>query len=209
MAAKCSCGSPLPPNACFCPRCGRPLAPGAGQPAVPLEQPAQPEPGPATLTARDYLKAAGPAACLGVALRFAVGTLALIIGLGEFAALLGFAAVWLVAHHAVRRFERKVAPISGLWHGFGVGALTGLLCYVPSLVMQLAMLGGQGREAFLGALREQAENSSLIAGAVTALEDPAVFWLALAFTTLVEAMVLTAGAGAFGALAAKSVLNER
>jgi hypothetical protein len=164
---------------------------------------------PRQLTAKDYFRAVGPPAIAGIALRFVVSALVLLVGLGEFAAMLGFGVVWLVAHYAVRRFEKRVAPISGLWHGFGVGALTGLLCYLPSLVTQLAVLGGQGQEAFLEALREQAESSSLIAGAVTALEDPTVFWGALVFTILVEAMVLTAGAGAFGALAAKSVLNER
>ena len=209
MIANCTCGSPLPPGASFCPRCGRPLAPGVGEPEERLEPTVPPEPAPRQLTAKDYFRAVGPPAIVGIALRFVVSALALLVGLGEFAAMLGFGVVWLAAHYAVRRFEQRVAPISGLWHGFGVGALTGLLCYLPSLVTQLAVLGGQGQEAFLEALREQAENSSLIAGAVTALEDPTIFWGALAFTILVEAMVLTAGAGAFGALAAKSVLNER
>ena len=209
MVARCSCGSPLPPGASFCPRCGRPLAPGVGEPEVPFERPAQPEETPRELNAKDYLHAVGPPAIVGIALRFFISALVLLVGLGEFAAMLGFGAVWLVAHYAVRRFERRVAPISGIWHGFGVGALTGLLCYLPTLLTQLAVLGGQGQGAFLEALREQAGNSPLIAGAVTALEDPTVFWAAFFLTILVEALVLVAGAGAFGALAAKTVRNER
>ena len=209
MVARCTCGSPLPPEASFCPRCGRPLAPGVGEPEVPIQLPVQPEEAPRQLTAKDYLHAVGPPAIVGIALRLLISALVLLVGLGEFAAMFGFGAVWLVAHYAVRRFERKVAPISGLWHGFGLGALTGLLCYLPTLFTQLAMLGGQGQEALLEALREEAGNSPLIAGAVTALEDPTVFWGALLLTILVEALVLVAGAGAFGALAAKTVLNER
>lgn len=209
MVANCTCGSPLPPGASFCPRCGRPLVPGVGEPEVPFELPEQPESVPRELTAKDYLRAIGPPAIAGMSLRFLLSALVSLIGLGFAAAMLGIGVVWLVAYYAVRRFEQRVAPVSGLWHGFGVGALTGLLCYLPTLVTQLAVLGGPGQEAFLEALREQAQESPIIAGAATALEDPTVFWGAMVLTILVEATVLVAGAGGFGALAAKTVVNER
>ena len=209
MVANCTCGSPLPPGASFCPRCGRPLVPGMGEPEVPFELPEQSESVPRKLAAKDYLTAIGPPAIAGMSLRFLLSALVSLIGLGFAAAMLGIGVVWLVAYYAVRRFEHRVAPVSGLWHGFGVGALTGLLCYLPTLVTQLAVLGGPGQEAFLEALREQAQESPIIAGAATALEDPTVFWGAMVLTILVEATVLVAGAGGFGALAAKTVVNER
>lgn len=209
MATHCTCGSPLPPGASFCPRCGRPLVPGVGEPEVPFEPPAQPEPAPRELTAKDYIRAIGPPAIAGMSLRFLLSALVSLFGLGFVAAMLGIGVVWLAAYYAVRRFEQRVAPVSGLWHGFGVGALTGLLCYLPTLVTQLAVLGGPGQEAFLEALQEQAQDSPIIAGAATALEDPTVFWGAMVLTILVEATVLVAGAGGFGAVAAKTVMNER
>lgn len=209
MATHCSCGSPLPRDASFCPRCGRPLVPGAGEPEVPFELPAQSKPAPPEPTARAYLAAIGPPAIAGMSLRFLLSALVSLFGLGFFAAMLGIGIVWLAAYYAVRRFEQTVAQVSGLWHGFGVGALTGLLCYLPTLVTQLAVLGGPGQEAFLEALREQAQDSPIIAGAATALQDPTVFWGAIALTILVEATVLVAGAGGFGALAAKTVISER
>ena len=209
MVANCTCGSPLPPGASFCPRCGRPLVPGVGEPEVPFELPGQPESVPRELTAKDNLRAVGPPAIAGMSLRLLLSALVSLIGLGFAAAMLGIGVVWLVAYYAVRRFEQRVAPVSGLWHGFGVGALTGLLCYLPTLVTQLAVLGGPGQEAFLEALREQAQESPIIAGAATALEDPTVFWGAMVLTILVEATVLVAGAGGFGALAARTVVNER
>ena len=209
MATHCTCGSPLPRDASFCPRCGRPLVPGVGEPEVPFELPAQPESAPPKLTARDYLRAIGPPAIVGMSLRFLLSALVSLFGLGLVAAMLGIGVVWLVAYYAVRRFEQRVAPVSGWWHGFGLGALTGLLCYLPMLVTQLAVLGGPGQEAFLEAMREQAQDSPIIAGAATALEDPTVFWGAMVLTILVEATVLVAGAGGFGALAAKTVINER
>ncbi len=209
MATRCTCGSSLPPGASFCPGCGRPLIPGLGEPAVPFEPQAQPEPAPQELTSRDYLRAVGLPAIAGMSLRFLLSALVSLFGLGLAAAMLGIGVVWLAAYYAVRRFEQRVAPVSGSWHGFGVGALTGLLCYLPTLVTQLAVLGGPGQEAFLEALQEQAQDSPIIAGAATALEDPTVFWGAMALTILVEATVLVAGAGGFGALAAKTVIKER
>ena len=182
---------------------------GVGEPEVPLELPTLPESAPREVTARDYLRAIGPPAIVGMSLRFLLSALVSLFGLGIMAAMLGIGVVWLVAYYAVRRFEQRVAPVSGLWHGFGVGALTGLLCYLPTLVTQLAVLGGPGQEAFLEALRQQAQDSPIIAGAATALEDPTVFWGAMVLTILVEATVLVAGAGGFGALAARTVANER
>ena len=209
MVTHCTCGSPLPPGASFCPRCGRPLVPGAGEPEVPPQPPAQPEPVPRELTARDYLRAIGPPAIAGMSLRFLLSALVSLVGLGLIAAMLGIGVVWLAGYYAVRRFGERVAPVSGLWHGFGVGAVTGLLCYLPTFVTQLLVLGGPGQEAFLEAMQEQARESPLIAGAATALEDPAVFWGAMALTMLVEATVLLAGAGGFGALAARTAAADR
>ena len=103
---------------------------------------------------------------------------------------------------SVRLFERRHAAVRSSWHGFGIGALTGLLCFVPSLLLQIAVLAQQGREAVLGPLRDQAEGLPMSAELLEILKDPAVFATAVAFAMIFECVLMLGSSGAGGAVAA-------
>ncbi len=196
MAERCSCGSILPARASFCPNCGRPLVPGLGE----VSQAPAPEPvvesAPRSASLADCLRAAVlPAAC-AVFLRFALGLASPSIALLAFGAVLpaGGAAVW--------RLTQRAVPVRSVWQGFGVGALTGLVCFLPSLLVQIATFSAQGRDAMLEAFRRQQEGSPMGSALVSVLEDPTMFAMVIAAGLFVEACSLAVVAGAGGALAA-------
>ena len=84
----------------------------------------------------------------------------------------------------------------------GLGALSGLLCFLPSGLLQAAVIAVQGKEAVLGPLREQAEGLPAV-DIVGFLEDPAVFAVVVLFGLLFEAVALIGMAAAGGAIAVR------
>ncbi len=164
--------------------------------------PPDPDPEPAPVSKQDYVRAAIPPALGAVVLRLAI------VALSPALSVLAFAVPGAAGYMSVRLFEQRSAPIGGIWQGCGLGALTGLLCFLPSLVVQLATFAMEGRESVLSALREQEQGSPMVTAALAALEDPLVFALVIAFGIFVEACLLLAVSGAGGALAAKASVRE-
>lgn len=82
-----------------------------------------------------------------------------------------------------------------------MGALTGLLCFVPSFLMQVGVILVNGKEAVLGPLREQAEGLPAAAEFAGLLEDPTVFAMVIGFGLLFEAIALIGVSAAGGAVA--------
>ena len=205
MADRCSCGSRYPRGASFCPNCGRPLVEGlVPEVGAEVEPPSAEEPSPApSATLPDCFRAAIPPAVCGVLLRFGLGLLAPVL------APLAFLVMIPAGSVAVRRLSRSVAPVGSAWQGFGVGALTGLLCFVPSLVVQVASHVAQGRQSMLEVLRRQLEGSPMADALMSALDDPAVFAAVIALGLFVEACGLVVIAGAGGALAAWTEIRSR
>ena len=195
MATHCSCGSPLPDGAYFCPRCGRPLAPGAGEPADPYEQPSEPSvglPEPARPGREAYFRAAIFPALGAMLLRLSMSIAS------PWLALFSFLVPGAAGYLTVRLYEQRHALVRSRWQGCGLGALAGLLCFVPSFLLQIAVILTEGREAVLGPMREQAGNLPMGSEMVEFLEDPAVFAMTVAFGLLFEAIVLVGISGAGG-----------
>ena len=198
MATHCTCGSPLPEGASFCPRCGRPLLPGVGEPAGDSEVPAYPA-GPSPSSDRPareaWLQAAFLPALGAMFLRLAMGAA------GPWLALFSFLVPAGAGYLTVRRFEHRNGRVHRTWEGCGLGALTGLLCFVPSFLMQVGVILVNGKEAVLGSLREQAEGLPAAAEFAGLLEDPTVFAMVIGFGLLFEAIALIGVSAAGGAVA--------
>ena len=198
MATHCTCGSPLPDGAYFCPRCGRPLAPGVGEPADPSEPLGEPSAGlpePARPGREAYVRAAFFPALGAMLLRLALGIAS------PWLALFSFLVPGAAGYFTVRLFEQRHAVVRSGWQGCGLGAVAGLLCFIPSLLLQVSVILTQGKEAVLGPMREQAESLPMASDMVQFLEDPAVFATTVAFGLLLEAIVLVGISGAGGAMA--------
>ncbi len=201
MDAYCTCGSPLPEGAAFCPRCGRPLVLGVGEPVhrreIEAASGAQGLPGTAGLGAGAYLRAAIVPALCAIFLRFVVGLLNPLFGLLSFLIFGG------AGYAAVRAFETRNGAVTGVWRGCGIGALTGLLCFLALLATQVAVIAAEGREAILGQIREQAEALPGASDLAQVLEDPFLFAITIAFSLFLEAVFVLVFSSAGGAIAVK------
>ena len=190
MDSYCTCGSLIPAGASFCPNCGRALRPGA----IEIDH------APAGIEA--YLRAAFVPALCAMFLRFAVGVA------GPLLAILSYLIPGGAGFASVRLFEKRHRRLQSVWEGLGLGALTGLLCFLPSLILQLSVLAIQGKEAILDPLRAQTERFPMAAEMADMLEDPLVFAITIAFGLTVEAVLLLGVAGSGGAIAAKSSRSQ-
>lgn len=201
MDAYCTCGSPLPQGAAFCPRCGRPLAPGVGGRLDRWEgevaSVAEGRPGDAGFGVRAYIRAALVPALFAIFLRFVVGLLHPLFGLLSFLIFGG------AGYAAVRAFETRNGAVTGVWRGCGIGALTGLLCFLVLLATQIAVIATEGREAILGQIREQTDALPWASDLARVLEDPFMFAMTIAFSLFLEALFLLVFSSAGGAIAVK------
>lgn len=143
---------------------------------------------------RASLLAAGPPG-------LAAGCLRLVLGLASpWLALLAFLVPGLAGCLAVIRYRQRYGEISSGWQACAVGALAGLLCFLPSCLLQLTVLATQGAEAILGPMRDQAGWVSMPAETVGLLEDPVVFAIVVTFGLLFDAVV-SVGLAAVGGTA--------
>ena len=208
MSGNCTCGSPVPVGASFCPNCGRPLRPGAGEPAEPPEPPPSEPALEASVEPADgqhraavqaaYFRAAFPAALGATFVRFGLGVL------GPAIATLSFAAIPAAGYVTVRLFEKAQRRNTVGWEGLVLGLLAGLLCFLPSLVLQLLALATQGREAILAPIRAQAEQFPLAVDMAAMLEDPVVFAVTVGVGLTAELLLLLLFSGIGGAFAGRA-----
>ncbi len=206
MTGYCTCGSPLPGSASFCPNCGRPLTPGIGEAAEPrqapqvhdvaTDPPVEESPPRAAVGADAYLRAAFLPALVAMFLRFGLGVMSPLLAMLSYLVPCGAGFV------TVRSFEKRQRMVRSVWEGLGLGALTGLLCFLPSLFLQLSVLATQGKEAVLGPIRDQVEQFPMATDVASMLEDPFIFAMTIAFGLTVEAFLLLAVSGIGGAIAA-------
>lgn len=206
MSSHCTCGSPVPSWASFCPRCGRPLAPGIGEPAEPPQAQSVPEvefAEPARPGREAYLRAAFAPALFAALARYTLSALS------PWLAILSYLILFLAGFLTVLRFKkRNAAAGTSVWLGFGLGALTGVLCFVPSLLLQVSVLAGQGLQGYLDAVREQAGDFPMTAEMMRILEEPGVLATVIAFSLVLECVILLGATGAGGALAARRFRDE-
>ncbi len=155
----------------------------------------EPAAGPVPLGRDAYLRAAFLPALGATLLRFTFGVLSPLL------ALFSYLVPGAAGYVAVRFFEKRNSSVTRSWLGCGLGALTGLLCFLPSFVLQLSTIMIQGKEGYLGAIREQADDLPMATEMLQILEDPAVFAMVIVFGLVLEGLVLLLVSAAGGALA--------
>ena len=130
-------------------------------------------------------------------LRFGIGVMSPLL------AMLSYLIPCAAGYAAVRLFEKRQRMVKGILEGCMLGALTGLLCFLPSFFLQLYVLATQGKEAVLGPIRDQAEKFPMAEDMAALLEDPVLFAITIAFGLALEAVLLLLVSGIGGAIAAK------
>ena len=198
MASYCTCGSPLPEGASFCPNCGRPLVPGIGEPAVPPPEPAKEEP-PATNLHRSeaFLKASVLPALCAIFLRV------VLVAPNPLYILLSYLIPAGAGYAAVRIFEKRYVSLPKISLGGALGLLTGMQCALAFLILNSMVILSQGKEVLLAPLRDHPEMSSLAPQVAEALEDPGIFVAAVAIAFFIDAALVVGSAAAGGAVAVK------
>lgn len=146
---------------------------------------------------RVSLLAAGPPGMAAGCLRLALGLVS------PWLAVLAFLVPGLAGCLAVIRYRQRNGQISRAWQACVLGALAGLVCFLPSCLLQLTVLASQGAEAILGPMRDQAGWLSMPAETVGFLEDPVVFAVVVAFGLLFDAVV-SIGLAAVGGTACRA-----
>ena len=202
MNAHCTCGSPLPEGAQFCPQCGRPLWPGAGQPAdspeVSWETPVSGREKAASPGFQALLRAAVMPATAAILLRFFLGVLSPLLNLLSFAFFLG------AGFAAVRNHERRHSTEASVGQGCALGALTGAVCVAISWAAQAAILAALGgSDAFIERIHRETDTMPWASEFSSWLENPAFVAMLFAVVLVVEALFTLAFSTAGGALAAR------
>lgn len=207
----CTCGSAFPEGASFCPNCARPLWPGAGEASESWEdspdeeidfEPTAEQRGWREEDGSDgQLKAAYVPAICAVVLRFGLAMMSPLL------AMLSYLIPCGAGFATVRLFEKRERIVDSVPEGGGIGAMTGLLCLLPSVFLQLFVLAIRGKEAVLAPISDQAGTVPLLGDLLNLLQDPIYFAIAVAFGLALDGLLLLAGACAGGMIAAKLSRN--
>lgn len=202
MDSHCTCGSPLPEGAQFCPQCGRPLWPEGGPPAetpeISWETPASGRGKAASPGLLVLLRSAVMPATAAILLRFVAGVLNPFLNLLSFAFFVG------AGFAAVRVHERRHWTEASVWQGCALGALTGAVCLTISWSAQAAILAAVGGlDAFIERIHRETDTMPWASEFSGLLEDPAFVAMMFAAALVVEALFTLAFSTAGGALAAR------
>ena len=198
MPTHCTCGSPLPEGASFCPNCGRPLAPGIGEPAAPPQEPVKEEP-PVQNWRRSeaFLKASLIPALCAIFLRV------VLVAPTPLSMLFSYLIPACAGYAAVRIFEKRYISLPKISMGGALGLLTGMQCALAFLILNSMVIMSQGKEVLLAPLRDHPEMSSMAPQVAEALEHPGTFVTAVAIVFFVDAALVAGSAAAGGAVAVK------
>lgn len=190
----CTCGAALPSGAGFCPRCGRPTG------TLPQIEPDPPAAGASGETGRADKSEGGNVEHIRAAI-FPAGLAAFLasIPLAGFLCFLWYPLAGFLTVFSLRRRGAGVPPVS---KGVGLGALTGLLSFVISLVIQSLSLLLAGQDEIMEALKQQTGQfgGEEIAGL---LENPALLAAILLFGLAAQCAAAVGFCAVGGALAAK------
>ena len=200
MDGFCTCGAALPPGAGFCPRCGRPTGTVAGV------EPDPPPPGASLEPPRNDQFETGKAEHIRAAV-FPAGLAAFLSSI-QYIGFLCF--LWtrrpgVVCFFSWRGRGAAAPPVS---KGAGLGALTGLLSFVISLVIQALSLLLAGGAEIVQALQQQAEQFGGGEEIAKLLENPALLAVILIFGLAVQCIVAVGFCAVGGALASKVLEDE-
>ncbi len=191
----CTCGAALPPGAGFCPRCGRPTG------TIPSVEPDPPPPGASQgsssadkfeIAKVEHIRAAV----------FPAGLAAFLSSI-PLAGFLCFLWYPLAGFLTVFGLRRRIGATPAVSKGTGLGALTGLLSFVISLIIQSLSLLLAGQDEIMEALKQQAGQLGGGEEIARLLENPALLAVVLLFGLAVQCVVAVGFCAVGGALAAK------
>lgn len=223
MDQRCTCGAQLYPDALFCHKCGKPTRElMASESEAPAEPPPLPPasrlyvPDPALEVPR---AAAVPVISFGnrqaVRSTMLVAALAWLLMTIPWPIAPFFWVLWLLAAGfvAVWLYHKRTGESPNLRNGVRLGWLTGVFCFVISLVFiatSVVAVNGQGG---IGAvwrrqIRESAAPGMNVEEALQMLESPAGVFFVLVFVLLILFMFFTALPMIGGALGAKVLEKE-
>ncbi len=200
MNAFCTCGAALPAGAGFCPKCGRPTGTIPGV-----------EPDPPTINANQGSDRTDK---LEISNAEHIRTAVFPAGLAAFLSSIPFAGflcfIWypLAGFLTVFGLRRRTGVTPAVSKGAGLGALTGLLSFVISLVIQALSLLSAGQDEIMKALHQQAAQFGGGEELAKLLENPALLATVLIFGLGVQCVVALGFCAIGGALASKVLADE-
>ena len=196
----CTCGAALPPGAGFCPKCGRPTG------TLPAVEPDPPPPGASSGSSETDKFEINNVEHIRAAV-FPAGLAAFLASI-PFAAFLCFVWYPLAGFLTVFGLRRRTGATPPPAKGAGLGALTGLLSFVISLIIQALSLLLAGQDEIMEVLKQQAGQFGGGEEIAKLLENPALLAAALIFGLAVQCVVSVGFCAVGGALAAKVLEDD-
>ena len=200
MDLSCTCGERLPPRANFCPNCARPtgnlphIEPDPPQEvAIPIPDPAEES----EIGSVENIRAAV----------FPAGLAAFLSSIP----LIGFLCfIWysLAGFLTVFAFRRRLGATPPLRKAAGLGALTGFISFVITLILQAITFLMAGEGEIMEALQKQA---ALISGGdevAKFFENPAMGGAVIIFGLVLQSIVAVGFSAVGGALASRILEDE-
>jgi len=200
MDLSCTCGERLPPRANFCPNCARPTGNLPPVEPDPPEEVAIPIPDPAEeseIGSVENIRAAV----------FPAGLAAFLASIP----LVGFLCfVWypLAGFLTVFAFRRRLGSTPPLRKAAGLGALTGLISFVITLVLQAITFLMAGDGEIMEALQKQAAQIGGGDAVAKFFENPAMVGAAIIFGLVLQSIIAGGFSAAGGALASRILEDE-
>jgi hypothetical protein len=210
----CTCGARLPEDARFCHKCGKPQreepemeALAAESAPVPVQAPLEPPPLPAAPPPPTGISFRNPAAVRAALISSALATLAGILPLpGLFHTLWQLLSIVVGGFASVYLYQRRTGDYLSLRAGLQIGWMTGLFCFIVTMVMLtalLAILAGLG-ESGLKQLSIESGRPEIADAFASMLSNPAMLVVGLVTAFFFMTMLGSAG----GALGSKVLERE-
>ncbi len=200
MDLSCTCGERLPPRANFCPNCAKPTG------ALPNIEPDPPAPVESPIPVAAEEPEIGSVENIRAAI-FPAGLAAFLSSI-PFVGFLCFIWYPLAGFVTVFAFRRRLGATPPLRKAIGLGALTGLLSFVITLVLQAIsfLMAGQGE--IMEALRKQAAGFGGGDEVAKFFESPALVGAAIIVGLVIQSVAAVGFSAIGGALAARILDDE-
>jgi hypothetical protein len=205
----CTCGAKLPEDARFCHKCGKPQREEPEIEALAQETvvSVSPEPAPAVAQPLATIGFRNPMAVRASLVASALATLAGLVPLpGPFHSLWQLLTITAAGFASVYFYQRRTGAYLSIRGGLQIGWMTGLFCFVVTIVMLtllLAVIAGLG-ESGLKKLSAESGRPEIADAFMSMMSNPAMLIFALAGAFFLMTILASAG----GALGSKVLDKE-